>query len=254
MKDWAGTGRAYADSYASLCVGTASAVSASLGDADGRTLLDVGSGTGLLAAALVDVGWDVTGCEPEPSMRAVSQHDHPMLPVRDGALPCLPFADESFDAVVANFVLNHVADPRASARELARVAADSIAATIWTTSPTWLWREVCSRAGLVPAPGERLLPQLDFERTAAGFERMLTDAGWRVRAVSDLTWTWHADVTALWISAEGGVGGAGLFYRALDHEGRASFRRAFDEVCEERSVAGFVPLRHSAAVAVGSRR
>jgi hypothetical protein len=26
MKDWSGTGRAYADSYASLCVGTAEAL------------------------------------------------------------------------------------------------------------------------------------------------------------------------------------------------------------------------------------
>ncbi|MCI1017896.1 class I SAM-dependent methyltransferase [Microbacterium sp. C5A9] len=254
MKDWAGTGRAYADSYASLCVGTVSALRESLGDPAGRRLLDVGSGTGLLASALTDAGWDVTGCEPEPTMRTVSQHDHPALTVRDGALPHLPFADGSFDAVVANFVLNHVADPRASAAELARVSSDRLAATIWTTSPTWLWREVCERAGLTPEQGERLSPEKDFERTVGGFEAMLTEAGWHVSGAIDLTWTWHADPTALWISAEGGVGGAGLFFRALAPAGRVSFRRAFDAVCAERSVDGLVPLLHSAAVAVGSPR
>ena len=56
MKDWAGTGRAYADSYASLCVGTAAFLIDELGEARGRTLLDVGSGTGSLSAAFAGAG------------------------------------------------------------------------------------------------------------------------------------------------------------------------------------------------------
>jgi len=254
MKDWAGTGEAYAASYASLCAGTADALADAVGAPDGRSLLDVGSGTGGLAASLRDAGWDVAACEPEPTMRDVSRREHPDLRLYDGALPSLPFADASFDAVVANFVLNHVTDPRQAAAELARVAASRMAATIWTTSPTWLWREVCERAGLTPASGERLAPAMDFERTPKGFERMLSDAGWRVREVGELTWTWHADATALWTAAEGGVGGAGLFYRALGAEERASFREAFEVVCAERAVDGLIPLEHSAALAAGTRR
>ena len=253
MKDWAGTGRAYADSYASLCVGTAGTLLGRLGDPAGRSLLDVGSGTGLLTAAFTDAGWDTTGCEPEPTMREVALRQHPAMRVRDGALPSLPFEDAEFDAVVANFVLNHVADPRASAGELLRVSAGRVAATIWTNSPTWLWREVCQRAALVPTEGERLPPEKDFERTVDGFARMLDDAGWMRPRVSEITWTWSADATALWVSAEGGVGGASQFYRALDDTGRRSFRAAFESVCAERSIAGRLPLVHSAAVAVASR-
>lgn len=252
MKDWAGTGQAYADSYASLCVGTAGTLLGMLGAPAGRSLLDVGSGTGLLAASFVDAGWDATGCEPEPTMREVALQEHPAIRVLDGALPSLPFADAEFGAVVANFVLNHVADPRASAGELLRVSADLVAATIWTNSPTWLWREVCDRAALVPSEGERLPPEKDFERTVDGFARMLGDAGWTSPRVSEITWTWSADAPALWASAEGGVGGAGQFYRALDDAGRRSFRAAFVSVCDERSIAGRVPLVHSAAVAVTS--
>ncbi len=150
MKDWDGVGEAFAASYASLCAGTGDALRTALGDPDGRTLLDVGAGTGALAASFAAAGWTVTGCEPEPTMRAVAAREHPSLPMIDGALPALPLAERAFDAVVANFVLNHVADPRASARELARVSADPVAATVWTNSPTGLWLEVCERAGLSP--------------------------------------------------------------------------------------------------------
>lgn len=253
MKDWAGTGEAYSASYAPLCAGTSGALLDALGAAVGRTALDVGAGTGLVAAAFSDAGWQVTGCEPEPSMRDVALRRRPETVMVDGALPHLPFGDAAFDVVVANFVLNHVADPRESARELVRVAAEQAAATIWTSSPTWLWREVCDRAGLIPPAGERLPPEKDFGRSREGFERMLQDAGWRRTVVSEISWTWQAAPEELWASAVGGVGAAGQFHTALDGTGRALFRKGFDLVCAERSVDGFLPLRHSAAIGVGSR-
>lgn len=254
MKNWAGTGAAYAASYASLCAGTAGVLIDALGGPAGRTVLDVGSGTGLLSAAFHDAGWEATGCEPEPTMRDVARRHRPDLSFVDGALPSLPFDDEAFDAVVANFVLNHVADPREAARELVRVAAEHVAATTWTDSPSWLWREVCDRAGLILPAGDRLAPDKDFARTRDGFEAMLHDAGWRGTVVSEITWTWHADPEAVWASAEGGVGAAGEFYGVLDPVDRAVFRRAFDRFCAERSASGVIPLQHSAAVAVGSGR
>ncbi|MFJ4174196.1 class I SAM-dependent methyltransferase [Microbacterium sp. NPDC089696] len=254
MKSWTATGEAYAASYASLCLGTAPELIAALGPGAGRTLLDVGSGTSSLLAAFARDGWTVTGCEPEPSMRVVAEREHPEIVSLPGGLPELPFATDSFDVVTANFVLNHVADPRASATELARVSADRVAATIWAQSPSWFWREVCDRAGLVPAEGERLPAERDFARTSEGFAGMLTEAGWRGVAVAEKTWTWRARPEVLWISAEGGVASAGLFYRSLDDAGRAAFRRGFDAVCGERAVDGEVPLEHTAAIAVGEAR
>lgn len=251
MKDWGGRGAAYAASYAALCAGTAQPLLEALGTPGGRTLLDVGAGTGLLAATLADAGWDATGCEPEPSMRAVAAAANPALEMIDGALPALPIADGVYDVVVANFVLNHVADPRVCARELARVARDRLAATIWTSSPTWLWLEVCEQAGLTPAAGERLPPEKDFERTVDGFGRMLRDAGWRDIDVSEHTWTWFAAPAALWVSAEGGVGGAGLFYLSLEGSDQERFRVAFERICSERLVGDSIPLVHTAALATG---
>lgn len=253
MKSWDGVGEAYAASYAALCAGTGDTLARLLGGADGRRLLDVGSGTGDLAARFARLGWHVIGCEPEGSMREVSERQHPGIRFVQGALPDLPFADGSFDAVTANFVLNHVPDPWFGARGIARVAVPDapLAATIWVDSPSWFWREVCERARLVPATGERLAPEKEFERTALGFAGMLAEAGWQSVTAVEHSWTWRVAPTALWRSAEGGVASAGLFYRGLDADERLRFRRGFDVLCDEHAQEGVVSLHHTAAVAVG---
>lgn len=189
-------------------------------------------------------------------MRAVAAREHPRLPVADGALPVLPFPDAAFDAVTANFVLNHVPDPRAAAREIARtvVPNGTMIATIWVVSPSWFWQSVCERAGLVAPAGARLPQEKDFERSTAGLERMLSEGGWPAVDVSELSWSWRATPDELWRSAEGGVASAGAFYLSLDAAERATFARAFDQLCEEHSVEGRVALDHTAAVAVSGDR
>ena len=253
MKTWAGVGEAYAHSYASLCAGTTHTIASMLGEPGGRDLLDVGAGTGELAASLEALGWSVVASEPEATMRGVAARLHPRLTVVDAGLPSLPFSDAAFDAVTANFVLNHVRDPRAAAREITRVAAAGapLVATIWLESPSWFWKAVCERAGLVPSAGERLAEDKDFARTAAGFAGMLSDAGWMSVGVSELTWTWHASPVALWASARGGVASAGAFYASLDAPDRVLFRDAFEQMCAEHDSAGAIALVHTAAIALG---
>lgn len=253
MSTWSGVGEAYSASYAALCAGTTDAIIAALGAARSRTVLDVGSGTGALVAALTDVGWIATGSEPEPSMREIAAARQPTVEFSAGALPALPFTDAAFDAVTANFVLNHVPDPRAAAAEMARIGRPDavLVATIWTVSPSWFWSEVCERAGLPTATGGRLPAEKDFERTADGFERMLEDGHWGDLDVSELHWTWHAPREALWTSAIGGVASAGAFYLALDDDDRSRFRQAFDELCDQKAFDDAIALEHTAAIAVG---
>lgn len=253
MTRWAGVGHAYAASYASLCAGTNDALIRMLGPSHARQALDVGSGTGTLASRLAAAGWVVTGCEPELTMRAVASRQHPELHFVTGGLPALPFPDASFEAITANFVLNHVDDPRRSAREIVRVAAAGapLAATIWTVSPSWFWTAVCEAAELAPSSGGRLPEDKDFERTADGFARMLADGGWDDVRVEESTWTWHATPQQLWASVEGGVASAGAFYRSLEGADKQRFRSAFDELIAEHLTGGAVALEHTAALAFG---
>ncbi|GAA2892182.1 class I SAM-dependent methyltransferase [Microbacterium esteraromaticum] len=246
---WAGTGEAFAASYAALCAGTGERMREIAGPARGRTLLDVGAGDGTLAAQWLEAEWHVTAVEPEPSMREAAHARHPQLRLIDDGLPHLSLHDDSFDVVTANFVLNHVPDPRVAAAELRRVARGLVIATTWSASPTALWGDVIAGAGLTPAPARRLPVDKDFERTADGFGRMLADAGWHAE-VTELSWTWHADPEALWRSVAGGVAGAGAFYLTLPDADRERFRSAFDALVVERADDGRMPMTQTAAIAV----
>jgi SAM-dependent methyltransferase len=253
VSDWNGVGAAYAASYADLCAGANVTILRMLGSSAQRTLLDIGSGTGQLAADLAREGWRVTGCEPEPTMREISRAEHPDIPVADDGLPSLGFVDGAFDCVTANFVLNHVSDPRRSAAEMRRVTAAGgvVLATTWTASPSWFWSTVRERAELRPAVSVHLSPERDFERTTTGFKRMLVESGWHTVEADEIHWTWHVSAQTLWASVAGGVAGTGSFFLSLSVRDRGRFQQAFDELCAERTVDGTIALEHSAAVATG---
>jgi SAM-dependent methyltransferase len=89
-----------------------------LGPGDG-TLVDVGCGTGAYAAALADLGWDVTGVDVSEDMLARARARGVRV-VRADAL-ALPFADSFFDAAVSLWTHTDVGDFGAALREIARV-------------------------------------------------------------------------------------------------------------------------------------
>jgi DNA-binding transcriptional MerR regulator len=90
-----------------------------LGDAPGRALLDVGGGTGNYAQALRDIGWVPTVLDASPDMRAEAEAKG--LVAAAGDATNLPFADESFDALIMISMLQQVADWAAALNEACRV-------------------------------------------------------------------------------------------------------------------------------------
>ncbi len=132
---WTGVAEAYARSFAGLCAGAVPTMLDGL--PSGARLLDVGCGTGVLVAEARRRGHDAVALEPDPEMAALAG-DLLRDEVIVGGLPDLPLADDGFDVVTANFVLNHVDDPRAGARELApgRRPGGVVRATIWTSAPS----------------------------------------------------------------------------------------------------------------------
>src|SRR5436190_11079647 len=99
----------------------------------GARLLDVASGPGYVAAAAAERGASVIGVDLAEGMLSLARRLHPQLDFRFGDAEALPFADGSFDAVVANFVLLHVGRPERAAAEFARVldADGRVALTVW---------------------------------------------------------------------------------------------------------------------------
>ena len=98
---------------------------AKLGAGPGERVVDVGCGEGRLAALIAGSGRHVTGVEPAAYLRerfdaAVGPLD-PESRVVDGLADSLPFGDGEIGAAVMTEVLEHVPDPDAAMRELARV-------------------------------------------------------------------------------------------------------------------------------------
>jgi SAM-dependent methyltransferase len=92
----------------------------------GRTILDVGTGTGRAAIALARRGAVVTGVDASQEMLAVARtraaDQHAAVSFVHGDAHGLAFDDRSFDAVVCLRVLMHTPDWRLSLGELCRVA------------------------------------------------------------------------------------------------------------------------------------
>lgn len=251
---WSGVADAYRSSFATLCVGT---VDRLLSDATGDRLLDVGSGTGELAARAASAGRTVVAVDSDPDMVALTEVAAPGHALC-AALPHLPFDDGSFDAVTTNFVVNHVPDPRAAVRELARVTRPGgrVALTSWPAAPT-AWGELVSRvfagAGVVPLPGTRLPPELDFERSTSGLCGLAEAAGLRVTVAEELRWTWTIGVEPLWTGVSGGVGVAGATYRAQEPAVRAAIADGLRREARREAPDGVLRFPVVAAYVVATR-
>ena len=103
----------------------------------GARILDVGCGTGANGPVLAARGRFVVGLDASPiPLGLVGRGHHVRL--RGDAL-CLPFADQSFDLVVALDVLEHLADDRAAARELRRVLRPDGTLVVFVPALRLLW-------------------------------------------------------------------------------------------------------------------
>jgi SAM-dependent methyltransferase len=104
-----------------------------VGAGRGARLLDLGCGPGTITAAAAARGAHATGVDLAEGMLAVGRERHPHLELVTGDAEELPFPDDTFDAVVGGFVLNHLPDPEAAIAEVARVLAPGgrVAVAVW---------------------------------------------------------------------------------------------------------------------------
>jgi len=85
-------------------------------------VLDVATGTGLVAALLLRQGHEVTGLDQSPEMLAVARRRFgDEVALVNASADALPFHSEAFDHLTFTYLLRYVADPAATLAELARV-------------------------------------------------------------------------------------------------------------------------------------
>ena len=101
----------------------------------GQRVLDVGCGPGALTEVLVRrVGaGNVTAIDPSEPFVAAARELLPGVDVSRGAAEDLPYADETFDATLAQLVVHFMKAPATGLREMARVTVPggTVAASVW---------------------------------------------------------------------------------------------------------------------------
>ena len=237
--NWAGKGKPYAQSFAHLCAGAIAplldAVEDGVGLLAGKQLADVGCGTGTLAALATGRGARVTAVDPDAEMLSLARSGAPEAEVCVGAVPTLPFEPDTFDAVVANFVVNHVGDPRAAVADLMRVCAPGgvVGVTVWPSALSAinaLWAEVVSASGAMTLPPQHLSAEMDFDRTEPGLAELLTGAGLTDVEATTLTWEFRIDADDLWAGPAGGVGGIGKIVTSQTPATQSIMRREYERL------------------------
>ena len=85
------------------------------------SILDVGCGPGYVSSAAAARGALAVGVDFSKEMIAIARRMSPQIEFHEGDAQNLPFTDASFDRVIANFSLLHLAEPEQAMREAKRV-------------------------------------------------------------------------------------------------------------------------------------
>ena len=257
-RTWAGQADAYAASFGKLCAHPVPGLLDAAGVGEGVGVLDVGTGTGAAAAVACERGAKVTAVDAEAGMVARATLAAPDADVRLAALPHLPFADDEFDAVVGNFVLNHVGRPREALEELRRVTRPGgrIAVTIWAVPPATgqalLGRAVQAAGVTRPANLPALAPEDDFPRTEGGFAALLGEAGLTDVICDTVTWVHLTTREKWWSGPAAGVATIGQTVTSQNPMVIAEIKSHFESLCAEfAGPGGVLALPHTALMAHG---
>jgi SAM-dependent methyltransferase len=254
----AGTAEAFGRTYARICAYPVSLLLDAAGVGAGVTVLDAGTGTGTVAVAACARGATVTAVDADPDMVKLAREAATAAQVSVATLPDLPVADEQFDAVVANFVLNHVGRPLAALRELRRVTrpGGKVAVTIWA-HPQGSGQQLIGRA--VQAAGVTrpddlpfLAPEDDFPRTADGLTNLLAAAGLTEPSSQIIEWEHRVTADDWWSGPAAGVSFFGHLIVRQPPAKIAEIKRHFNDLSREFARPdGMLALPHAALLASG---
>jgi SAM-dependent methyltransferase len=203
----------------------ATALVRQLGARLGNRVADVGCGPGALTEVLLDAT-GVIAVDPSRSF-VTAARDRWGVPAVAARAERLPFADDVFDAALAQLVVHFMSDPVGGLREMARITRPSgvVAASVWDHAGgngplAGFWRA----AGELDAaaPDESALPG-----TASGQLASLSrEAGWFDVVESQLTVeVEHPSFDEWWEPFTLGVGPAGGYVTGLSEGSRQALRR-----------------------------
>jgi SAM-dependent methyltransferase len=259
QRGWERAAQHYGDAFGALTAATAPALLDAVQANRSTRLLDVASGPGFIAGAAAARGADVIGLDFASAMVKAARSRYPTVTFREGDAEALPFDDRSFDAVVMNFGMLHLARPDAAIAEARRVlrSGGRYAFTVWAGPDQAVGFGMTLRA--IEALGNKDVPLPQgppFFRFSDAQEtrRTLEDAGFSNVETRQLPITWRlASADAVFDAmSRGGVRTAATL-RAQTPAALDAIRAAVRRGVESYATGGEFHLPMPAMLASASR-
>jgi len=128
-----------------------------------RTILDIGTGSGIFAEAFFNLGLEVTGVDIQEPMLEAARTYVPGVSFQLASSESLPFEENAFDLVFLGMLLHESEEPLKTIKESARVC------TLRTAVLEWPYKE----EGYGPPLQHRIEPErLKDLATSSGFLRV----------------------------------------------------------------------------------
>jgi SAM-dependent methyltransferase len=258
---WTRRAQAYADRVMALTAAGVDPLLDAAGVAEGLRVLDVGCGPGTVSAAAVSRGALVIGVDAAEPMVRIAGERVPRATFRVGTVAALPADDETFDCVVAGFVLLHVGTPELMATEAARVCAPGgrVAFSVWDdlgdNRVLGVVQDAVARLGDELAPVD-VPPGPAFTRFADddAMRELLAGAGLAGVEVTRHHWDHVVDAGDWWDAVVRGTARTAAVIEAQDAKTQARIRAVYDElVAPYARPDGTVGLPAAMVVGSGSR-
>lgn len=251
---WETRAAPYAASLGDLTRGSVPALLDAAGVGPGTRVLDVGTGPGFVALAALARGAVVQAVDQSEQMVAIAFEagvDAVVAPAEQ-----LPAGDAAYDAVVAGYLLNHLARPELVVAELGRVLRPGgrLAMTVWdapAANPALgLFGPVVSDLGLAAV----VPPGPDAQRYADEGEARRLLAGWDDVRVERVCWTVTVEPGAWFDAVAGATPRTGAVLAQAPAQQRAQARERYVAVALEQHGDGERAVLPAGAVLLSAAR